>query len=247
MTKTSTRRELSDFLGYSFGTAASTFVQVPSAQMLSLLCATFFPSAVGVYKGSEISFFSNAHPYVAFQNAERRMLSKSTTFGFKSFEASVQVAATVLPAAHDRQPWRLVRVDAMNLTTIVNHHFDFERDGHQRKYKMRCETPFPGGQPKVYLVRTNDGFSIPYETIDSVTLIALLRMGLISPIKIRFYEHFLKLPLYEDMAPWNIVFRYGSLDYIDYDTKVSCLGAIINNYRCSCHTSCQTQLTTRRQ
>ena len=29
----------------------------------------------------------------------------------------------------------------------------------------------------------------------------------------------MRLPLYEDMAPWNIVFQGQDLDYIDYDTR----------------------------
>ena len=37
--------------------------------------------------------------------------------------------------------------------------------------------------------------------------------------KERAYKEFVKLPLYEDMAPWNIVFQGRGLDYIDYDTK----------------------------
>ena len=37
--------------------------------------------------------------------------------------------------------------------------------------------------------------------------------------KERAYREFVKLPLYEDMAPWNIVFQGQGLDYIDYDTK----------------------------
>ena len=130
----------------------------------------------------------------------------------------VKVAATVVPAMSARQGWRLVRVDVRNMSTTVNHHFDYEKDGHQRKYQLHCETT--GGVPHVYIVRAVDGFAIPYDTIDSMSLIAILRMGLLEPIKRTFYDQFLKLPMYEDMAPWNIVFRYGQLDYIDYDTKV---------------------------
>lgn len=60
---------------------------------------------------------------------------------------------------------------------------------------------------------------IPYETICAVTLIAILRLGLMKPLKERAYNLFVNLPLYEDMAPWNIVFQGDSLDYIDYDTR----------------------------
>ena len=37
-----------------------------------------------------------------------------------------------------------------------------------------------------------------------VSLIALLRMGLLEEEKDMFYDMFVRLPLYEDMAPWNI-------------------------------------------
>ncbi len=71
----------------------------------------------------------------------------------------------------------------------------------------------------MFLVRQEDFYRVPYDVVDSMTLIALLRMGLLAPIRDRFFDFFLTLPLYEDMAPWNIVFRQGRLDYIDYDTK----------------------------
>jgi hypothetical protein len=55
--------------------------------------------------------------------------------------------------------------------------------------------------------------------IRAITLIAVLRLGLVAELKDHAYRDFVKLPLYEDMAPWNIVFQGGTLDYIDYDTK----------------------------
>jgi hypothetical protein len=33
------------------------------------------------------------------------------------------------------------------------------------------------------------------------------------------YHNFVALPLYEDMAPWNLVFQGSRMAYIDYDTK----------------------------
>ena len=40
--------------------------------------------------------------------------------------------------------------------------------------------------------------------LTGISLIALLRLGLLSEVKARLYEQFIKMPLYEDMAPWNI-------------------------------------------
>ena len=57
----------------------------------------------------------------------------------------------------------------------------------------------------VHLLRDRDDFPIPYVTIYGVTLIAALRMGLENSIRDSLFQSFLNLPLYEDMAPWNIV------------------------------------------
>jgi hypothetical protein len=57
----------------------------------------------------------------------------------------------------------------------------------------------------VRLYRDKDSFFIPYTSIYGITLISLLRLGLDSRQRERFFSSFLRLPLYEDMAPWNIV------------------------------------------
>ena len=69
------------------------------------------------------------------------------------------------------------------------------------------------------LVRREDGWKIPYGSLKSVSLIALLRMGLGRVHKARLYKLFAGMPLYEDMAPWNIVAQGSTLQYIDQDTK----------------------------
>ena len=72
---------------------------------------------------------------------------------------------------------------------------------------------------QVYLVRGHDGFRIPYETVEAVTLIALVRLNLVEGTKDFLYDQLLKMGIYEDMAPWNIAFKGGKLVYIDYDTR----------------------------
>jgi hypothetical protein len=57
----------------------------------------------------------------------------------------------------------------------------------------------------VRLYRDRDGFPIPYTSIYGVTLITALRLGLHPALRERLFHSFLRLPLYEDMAPWNIV------------------------------------------
>jgi hypothetical protein len=57
----------------------------------------------------------------------------------------------------------------------------------------------------VRLYRDKDFFFIPYTSIYGITLISLLRLGLDSRQREHLFGSFLRLPLYEDMAPWNIV------------------------------------------
>lgn len=57
----------------------------------------------------------------------------------------------------------------------------------------------------VHLLRDRDSFPIPYTNIYGVTLISALRLGLEPTLRDRLFKSFLKMPLYEDMAPWNVV------------------------------------------
>lgn len=61
-------------------------------------------------------------------------------------------------------------------------------------------------QVSVHLIRKKDDSDIPYVTVHGVTLITMMRLGLLRPLVKRAYHQFVSLPLYEDMAPWNIVF-----------------------------------------
>jgi hypothetical protein len=71
----------------------------------------------------------------------------------------------------------------------------------------------------IFLVRDSDHHMIPYSLLSGVTLISVLRLGLDSSKKKKLYNAFLDLPIYEDMAPWNLVLSGNKLSYIDYDTK----------------------------
>ena len=70
-----------------------------------------------------------------------------------------------------------------------------------------------------------------------ITLITVLRLGLVESQREIAYHNFVALPLYEDMAPWNIVFQGSRMAYIDYDTKdvtydeqVSLITSIFSNF-----------------
>lgn len=67
-------------------------------------------------------------------------------------------------------------------------------------------------------MRNKDSFPIPYTAIRGVTLISTLRLGLVTSQRDALFKSFLRLPLYEDMAPWNVILSGNTLDYIDYDT-----------------------------
>ena len=143
--------------------------------------------------------------------------------------------------------WTLVRMMPTDLKRVVQHHFRAEIDGHQRRYLLRhvggekvssaavekemgdivgeWNVSVPG-VGRTWLQRMSDGGTpvanslIPY-THFGVSLITLLRIGLSKAVKERLYGMFLQLPVYEDMAPWNIQWANGKLAYVDVDTMQS--------------------------
>ncbi|XP_065176064.1 uncharacterized protein LOC135805873 isoform X1 [Sycon ciliatum] len=217
MIKRFTRVNFNQMLGSLFSTSVSSFVQVPSAKMISLAFLTFYPEVPsGIGPSESGSFLLAKHPSPAYENAELRMIGESAT---SSALSSVESHILHPPYYNEDQDygWKLIRVNLANLTTTVNHHFDYAVDGHDRKYTQHCESN--ATHFRIYLERQVDGFVIPFDRLEGISLIALLRLGLLSDVKSRLYEQFIKMPLYEDMAPWNIIFNGGRLEYIDYDTK----------------------------
>ncbi|XP_072025931.1 uncharacterized protein [Amphiura filiformis] len=208
---------LATLMGNLLSSAVTTFIQLPSSQVLSLAVATFFPEMLNgtkfVHMSPQEQFLRASHPLGPYRNAEIHLI-KEGSFGPS---VDVNVSSHVLHPADESLTWSLLRVNVKKLNITVNHHFDYKRDGHQRRYTLHCnsnETNY-----EVFLIREKDGFKIPYGKISGFSLITLLRMGLLKEMKERLYNLFLHLPLYEDMAPWNIVFQGGSVQYIDYDTK----------------------------
>eukprot|EP00912_Choanoflagellata_sp_UC4_P000555 UC4_evm2s344 len=219
--------QFSVLLGELLATAGTTFLQLPSSAKISLAFFTFFPEAfhVDIQKREDIYQKKN-HPLREFVNSETRIVAEMARLSGNTMASNNTVSATLVkipdlissPVVDSFLPWKVLRIDVRNLSVQVNHHFDYAQDGHSRKYQLHCES---NGEDNVnvYLIRAKDGFKIPYNEIASITLIGILRMGLLNEIRDRFYDMFLDLPLYEDMAPWNIVFRNGKMEYIDYDTK----------------------------
>jgi len=226
-------------LGTAFATGVTTFLEVPSTRSISIAAAIAFPELVATQDRSKIlgptamAVAGLADLEMRFTLELTRISGATQAVGYYNQGASVpgaegaatlnnvSVTPSIVPpvAVNGTFPsWRLLRIDVKKLTLQVNHHFDYIKDGHARKYQQHIEST-SSKDWSVYLTRKKDNWRIPYEEIKSITLIALLRMGLHPSIKSRFYGQFLRLPFYEDMAPWNIVFQGGVLAYIDYDTK----------------------------
>ncbi|CAH1773495.1 unnamed protein product [Owenia fusiformis] len=222
MMRTNYRSEFDNMLGNIISTGLTTFIQVPSSKVLSLAMSTFLPHAFdgentqAAYKPSKDLYNSAFHPKPVYKNTEFKLIGESATADVKINLTSV-VLDPQSHIPHAQYPWSLLRIDVRNLTAQVDHHFDYALDGHMRKYYQHCTSN--ATHFEVYLIRSPDGFKIPFGRVHAITLIALLRLGLIDEMKDEFYDKFLKLPFYEDMAPWNIVFKSGQLEYIDYDTK----------------------------
>jgi hypothetical protein len=236
---------LKEALGYFMSSGMTTFLQLPSAQSLSLGLYMFYHSANERSTSNALSNFAlAAHPRPRYMQAEMQLLSAMAEVPGKT-----KLSIELLPGnVH------MARVDVVNMTRHVNHHFDYKKDGHSRKYDMHVEKnetvtasyqrflrskalapkkakalgafPVAEGQhynrkmvTDVYITRQHDKWHIPYGQLWGVTLITVLRLGLVESQRAMAYHRFINLPLYEDMAPWNIVFQGARMAYIDYDTK----------------------------
>ncbi|KNC48967.1 uncharacterized protein AMSG_04712 [Thecamonas trahens ATCC 50062] len=213
------REAFETLLGELFGTALTTFVELPSAELISSALATLFPEEAVLYGAvaNAGAVFEEAHAVALYKDAGLHVVGEGTRVGGGEVVVSAAVVEGTTGVSGRRLGWQAVRVDALAINTVVNHHFEYQLDGHARKYAFSARSNASGVE--VFLQREEDGFRIPYESIEAVTLIAVMRLQPLARISNAFYDMFLALPLYEDMAPWNIVFRSGQLDYIDYDTK----------------------------
>ncbi len=245
------RADVSELVTGALQSGATSMLHIPGAELLSLAMASVFAPPA---PPSQHAFRLAGHPTKQWAAAEWRLVSELVK---PAANHDFAVRMRVLPVGDDsgaggygvRSPraWGrlpagtlssgVVRVDITNMTRPVNHHFQSELDGHDRKYTLRVTSngsladgagaplaalgnhPNDGGRLSVHLERAKDKAGIPYTTLHGVTLIALLRLGLLAPLKARAYHQFVALPLYQDMAPWNIVFLGDALDYIDFDTR----------------------------
>lgn len=203
------------------------------------------------------------HPSRLFEEFESSLLLIHS----RALAGNTKVKFNTLYYGESKLKSPMIRVDIINMTRGVHHHYDYAKDGHKRTYTMRVmvnETQTSEifslyGSPskaasvptrnEIKLVFYSNGLSntmslplgshpnadsivtvnlmrastipfyIPYTSIYGVTLITALRLGLETSQRDKMFSSFINLPLYEDMAPWNIVLMGQGLDYIDYDTR----------------------------
>jgi len=187
--------DFSDFMEKVLSICSTTFFSMPSSELLSAATSLFY----GIPQGT-------------FRWAEKKLLLESVHDSHHL--QSVAMAVHRLPSGSS-----IVKVETHNMTRTVHHHFDYEIDGHQRTYRMHSTGPH-----NVWMNREEDDSRIPYTVNGSplhfgLTLISILRLGITDATRDKLYQSFLDMPLYEDMAPWNIFFEAGKLIYIDYDTR----------------------------
>jgi len=280
------------FVGYLMSSALTTFLRLPSAAHVSLAMHALFPTARNadgqrrrLRFADDLAYAPRRHPQPLYAGFAAALVAEAVLPAGGETEVAVRCPETLRGSAFASS---LCRIDIVNMTRAVHHHFDWARDGHTRTYTMRIDVnrsatraaaAAAGGLPlggradgtdddisaeswrlvagaslvardaapasgggrvrvgnagfdlapghhlsdgrvvHVRLGRDADAHYIPYGSIRSVTLIAALRLGLVKRQRERAFHAFVKLPLYEDMAPWNIAFAAEKVVYIDYDTR----------------------------
>ena len=204
----------SQVLGKMFSCGMTTFMRVPSPRLLSSAVHTIFPEEAPRMAG-------------AGDKDLELLVEELVESAVVPLKSKSEVTVSLLG---DVKGHVLVRVHLLNMSRTAHHHFDYKRDGHSRVYEMMFRsaggpTPAAAEEPEnaylpgqLRLLRREDDHAIPFGELVAVSLIALLRMGLHEMHRRHFYKEFVAMPLFEDMAPWNIVLVGPRLAYIDQDT-----------------------------
>ena len=224
-------------LGELLSCAMTTFVNLAPDWQVSAALELLFP--LGGTEEADSLPSGGAFEETALSDHPKERLKG---FGERLLQNQVRVpdGYTKVDAKRLQADARFVRLDVVDMERHVHHHFDYQREAHARTYTMRVlagagadfgANPNFGSHARdgqhvsngrvvdVKLIREQDAHVIPYKEVWGFTLIAALRMGLTRKCRERAYTEFVKLPLYEDMAPWNIIFAGSSLKYIDNDTQ----------------------------
>ena len=204
--------DFESFISEALAVAQVTYFSFPSSRLLALAASAFYPHLSPDAAGAPKSrFLTSSYPDTAsvFHGYEAKIVS-----AFTKLSGLKKVGVEVVSDSLDLGKSSLVRIRTLNLTRTVHHHFEHELDGHTRKYTLHY------ANSEAHLVRAEDKSKIIYDRF-GISLISLLRMGLHPQQKMKLYERFIHLPLYEDMAPWNLLFTEGKLHYVDKDTMDS--------------------------
>ena len=185
----------------------NTFFELPSSEMISLLATTFYPESL---QPGSISFELDDHPLNYWKQSSLRFIS-SVIKGEGLHEIEIQQLPKTNPS------FEFIQVKTLNMSRIVGHHFKLPENFNER-HKRQYELNHYYG--KTYLIRQEDESYISYDEF-GISLVAALRMNPSEETKERLYKQFVSLPIYEDMAPWNIQFKAGNLQYVDKDSSES--------------------------
>ena len=135
MLRATSKRALAKFFGTWLTLGMTSFMQLPESRLLSLALTVFAIEGQGPDFRMSSWFDTAAHPRETYHHTPLRLLS-----GFSRLQGGNRVRLAPLGGG-------LVRVDIVNMTRNVGHHFDYGVDGHQRKYRMhvaRNETAVAG-------------------------------------------------------------------------------------------------------
>ena len=115
------------------------------------------------------------------------------------------------------EPGALVHVRLLRLARRIQHHFmlprkqseSFEERVIRHRYSLRFTRAAEGAPPsrRVELVRLSDETVIGFEGGQGVTIQTLSGLGLHRRAGVAVFGAVCSLPLYEDMAPWNLLVR----------------------------------------
>ena len=195
--------------------AIHSFLEFPSSTILSLATCSIFPDLF--LPLSSLSLPSSqfwhilSHPIPLFQHSSMKVLN-SLIEG----EGVTKIALSELSSIDDS--FEIIQIHSLNISRNIRHHFllpEHElKEKHTRTYTLHHEFG------STYLIRNDDNSTIVYDKF-GISLIATLRLHPSDKLVTRLYSQFLTLPIYEDMAPWNIQFKAGQLYYVDKDSSES--------------------------
>lgn len=242
LVRSDTAHDLGTKLGVLFTLAMTTFIQMPHPAVLSLALTTFFEDLghQGPDRASARDRYDiRKHPRPAYRRSSLRLLQAATRLSEGNSVALRTVDETHLVrvdmmnmtrhvghhVGYGRDGHRSKYV--MTVEKIDDASLPKEDD--VDRIRKRGTNMNAGGAVNVMLRTDKDADGnalsaehqrhIPYQYVKAITLICVLRLGLIKQQRARLYFNFVHMPLYEDMAPWNIVLEGGHLGYIDSDTR----------------------------